>query len=449
MQDWLASKGMFLDPAVQTDDVQLQQLMLYWHLCEPWVQDKIALMRPVFHLEIPQIRDEYKTAAETLTAELKAHPDRAARIYADSKRLIDNERAFLTISQAPGGANSLNLMDDGTVSNVIVFSKNKAFRFFKPVGLDVSSKENILYSGKMLPNEEYDGGFATVYHRYDLADLVAGESDSPVNLYSLFFFAHEMTHALQNCFAPICGPEARMVDSFTRFRLLANQQERVPLYRRWVRTDASTNPDTLSVFSRPLRGANPLDHHTEPDTVFAYLAGAVLRLPPDARVGQLAVRCGLAVTNGTIDPLEFVKLMFADIKRVIGPLITSQIPEGEPPEHCFALSSSVSFGADYRRLAEYLSVSMNDHVADAALPALGGQAAVGYPVRLGPDAGVPSLLDAVLRMINAAINNGLTLGNASRLCVQIQGIQQAGFKALRNAVEVWNVKVARSVAMQR
>lgn len=74
----------------------------------------------------------------------------------------------------------------------------------------------------MKVSNKYDSGIAMVYHRWGLAPPVTSKSDGRANVYGTFFFADEMTHAVQNLFSPLADYKQRTADARTRFFLLGN-----------------------------------------------------------------------------------------------------------------------------------------------------------------------------------------------------------------------------------
>jgi hypothetical protein len=424
MLDWLFAKGVRIEPSATYDDVQLQQLMLYWHFCEPWLQQKILETQPVFYLEIGQ-------------------PD-AMKPQTQTREALTHESSGLFPLR--GGLN-MSLLEDGTIANVTECSGK---RFYKPTASEIPNREELTKGNKMMVTSDYDAGIATIVRRWDLGDLLTSESDGHANLYGTFFFAHEMTHGMQNLFSPLYDLDQNMIDARTRFLLLGNYDDpeenppkgqHVKIFRgtRKNPVEEATSDQPTGPKYRAVQGANPVPHPRVANEVFQYLMLEKLLPAASARITQaleLCARAGLDTAGGAVSPVRFLKLMFEDIRKVILPLTSNNSDTGPATDF-------EEFVPNYRKLQRYLSTKVNG-ATDASLPLLGK-----LPAVVHANDGSTSVFDAIMTIIDANTNVAITADMTRKLKADMKALQNTGMRAIRNAVPLWQVKTDRAIEMKK
>jgi hypothetical protein len=142
------------------------------------------------------------------------------------------------------------------------------------------------------------------------------------------------------------------------------------------------------------------------------------------------------VQDGAVAPFVFIKLMFEDIRKVIGPLTNNNSDTGPATDF-------EEFVPQYQKLQRYLSTKVNG-ISDASLPPIGK-----LPAVVHANDGTTSLFDAMMAIIDVNTNVKFTADMAARFKADMKAIQNMGLTTIRNAVPLWQGKVDRAIEMQK
>lgn len=435
MLDWLYKKGIAIDPASNYDDVQLQQIILWWHMINPKQQDQVEAAKPVIYITVKQHR----------------YP--AGRITSAVKQQV---KGNLTGPFDPKGGTRLVSTQEGNIVQMVSFNSK---RFWQPAGV-WETDENVKLDQKKIIDahlsraQGYDGGWATVLNRWDLNELVTGESAGPQNLYSLFVFAHEFTHMSQNLFEPLYEQERRSMEALATFTIMGGDPEARPTVgtpsQFEIFRSSPANVEPKEVRPNPLNRAGQVNPDVDPNqpAVFPserswngvprsgrldFIGNRKLQLKPGDQTKTIRDgfgKLGLAVEGG-LDIKLALSAIFLDIRALMTPLTSNQ--------QVYAPTIDPEWVSRFEDLAKYLSHEPN------SITVVDGIDQVSSVTLRGSTA---TFLDSIIQSISS---DTATFNSDDRTKIRNEFVTltQSGLEAVNAAVKSFRTKVVRSVFMQQ
>jgi len=410
---WLFNKGIRIEPTAQYPDEILRQLIFYWHLLDHDIQKWLCEVKPVynFNFKAPQITN------------------------------IENKAGL-----------DMEILDDGTITCVILYTQEA--QLYQPaVKPELVFKRNTMIDSSHLGLKNYNGSTTFTMLRWDQRKLISDPWGATNWLCPVFTWAHEMTHGLQRCFAPLKADNMAMAEWRTRFLLLSGSLETKICHG--ILNVNEYAPQNVQIMVqpqvRPLGGASPIQRVAVPGGKWAFLHGEKIVIAVNAapKIKECLTLCStfefssgqgkipiVDLATNTLDPNLFLQMMIAEFKQVIIVLMANQEDRG--------LEVDVDqFFIKWKAIQKYLSTTINGQV-DADMPKFGGlldlAVALEYP---------SSILDAVYTLIDANQNANISLANVGLLKTYILQLQRSAMTGIRHAVNMYRKKIEICVQMQK
>jgi hypothetical protein len=399
MLKYINDLGICIDPASKYDDIQLQQIVTYWHLLEPDKQKMLAGSKPVIFLYISEdVITQNKSSGATVVK---------------------------TLGEGKGGTD-LSYLQEGTVNPVIqIYGK-------MPLKLGVSMNNDetkAIITTKLKLSDEYDPAWAFIVYFKNSLKGVSKEAKGLDNLQGVFTLAHEFTHVEQILVPSLYCYESQMVEPRIRFYMRANRVDQ-PIF--------CTSPgEKEGIRSRSILGDKKLKRSEEDQESWRFLDSKILKpsnpsnIPACFKLYDQGLKSYemLLTENGVKAKQFFVNLSsdFRSVLTILGNSVKPQAPATDFEE----------FIPAFLKLQKYLGGNLD---------ILNEIAGIDRHPKLSYKKG-ESLIDAILELLK--MDTTLNEDEHTRFVEEMVALLETGIRAVNEAMLLFRAKVVRSIAVQQ